>query len=219
VFYEGRIIPRMHKQVISKWKVLALAAVVLLIYGPVARADSVVLTFEGVGNAQEIGNFYNVGAGGGLGISFTGVSVALISSLDGGSGNFANAPSGDTAAIFLAAAMNVPAGFTSLSFFYSNASNPSSVSVWSGLNGTGALLGTLDLPTNGICFPPPNYCVWTEVGMNFSGTAESLLFPSDATKSAFFVDNVTLTPAPEPATLLLLVVGSLGLTGLRRRAV
>jgi hypothetical protein len=59
----------------------------------------VVLTFEGVGNFVTVGNFYNGGAGGSLGVVFGSGSLAL-TPLPGGNGDFTNAPSGDTILFF-----------------------------------------------------------------------------------------------------------------------
>src|SRR5258705_6391221 len=87
-----------------------------------AKADAIVLTFEGVGDNAPIGNFYNGGAGTNYGVSFGADSLAVIQLAHGGSGNFTNNPSGDTVAFFLSGpgdVMNVAAGFsTGVSFFY-----------------------------------------------------------------------------------------------------
>jgi hypothetical protein len=216
----------------SKWKVIFLVGVVLMICVQQAKADTspVVLTFEGVGDLVPVGNFYNGGAGGNLGIVFGPDSLALVSILAGGSGAFSNAPSGDTVAFFETGTgdlMNVAAGFTTgVSFFYS-AAGSGSVMVWSGLNGTGTLLASLSLPPNpgSPCMPSIFFCNWTAKGVTFAGTAESVNFGGAPFQIAF--DNITLgsatagggtpTPAPEPATMLLLGVGSFGLLTIARR--
>ncbi|HVO57504.1 MAG TPA: PEP-CTERM sorting domain-containing protein [Dongiaceae bacterium] len=217
----------------KKWTVLVLAALICTFCATQAKADTVVLTFEGLGDQAAIGDYYNGGAGGNLGISFGADSLSIISRDAGGSGNFSNAPSGNTIAFFLSGAgdvMNVAAGFTTgFSFFYS-AAFPGSVNVYSGLNGTGTLLASLNLDANlgATCTGAGPYCVWTPVGVSFGGTAESVVFSGSANYIGF--DNITLgsstpgtgngggnTGVPEPATLALLGFGSLSVLGLRRK--
>src|SRR5882762_2188141 len=150
----------------NKWKLVVLVIAVVLATGSQAKADEVVLTFEGLGNQVPIGNFYNGGGGGSLCITFGADSLAIISRDAGGSGNFSNNPSGDTIAFFLSGpgdVMDVPAGFsTGFSFFYSS-STAGSVSVYSGLDGTGTLLETLNLTGNigAPCAGAGPFCVWT----------------------------------------------------------
>ena len=124
--------------------------------------------------------------------------------------------------------MNVAGGFkTGFLFFHSATTLPGTVTVWSGLNGTGTLLATLTLPPNGSCTPGPNFCHRTAEGVTFSGTVESVNFSGTANEIGF--DNITIgsatpgggpTPTPEPATMLLLGLGlpaSLGATAKEAR--
>ena len=222
----------MRKQSICRWRLAGLTALLLTLYSPQAKADSVLLTFEGIGDFQSVGNFYNGGGGGNLDVSFGPSIVAVVAIDSGGSGLFSNEPSPDS--VMLPAGLDccvnvnvvsVPAGFTTFSFFYSafNLAIPQTVSVWSGPDATGTMLGNVTLIGNtDTCtnkFTPPFlHCKWTQVQIAFSGTAESVDF-NGATNGALF-DNLafttsTPTSAPEPAAFLLLLAGSLGVAGLR----
>jgi hypothetical protein len=184
-----------------------------------ANAAVVTLSFEGLQDQEQILDFYNGGTGSlgssgpNHGIGFGSSALALIDSDAGGTGNFANEPSPDTIAFFLTGSdlvMNVAAGFdTGFSFFYSTATT-GSVTVYSGLNGTGAVLGVLPLaPIVGVGTfggdPTGFFDRWDPVGVAFAGTAMSVSFAGAADQIGF--DNITLgseTPGgagvPEPTT-------------------
>ena len=195
-----------------------------------ANAVAVTLPFEGLQNNEDILEFYNGGSGSlgssgpDLGIRFSPNAVAFIDIDAGGSGNFANEPSPDTA--FMARStltMNVGGGFTGgFSFFYtSNAT--ATVTVHDGLDGTGTVVATLSVdPQSDLnCSGDPTgaFCNWSPIGASFVGTAMSVRFqgPDQST----FYDNVTLgsdTPTvPLPAALYLFGSGLIGLIGITRR--
>jgi hypothetical protein len=182
-----------------------------------------VLTFEGVGNLIQVGNFYNGGAGGNLGISFGSSAVGLVDSDAGGTGNFGGEPSSSTALFFLtetAATMNVSAGFTTgFSFFYSAPFDAGVVKIYSGLNASGSVLATLNLPmtpNNGAPDPTGTYSPFLPLGVTFSGTAFSVDFGGTAQIMGF--DNITIgsqtavVSVPDTASTLSLL--SLALSGL-----
>ena len=113
--------------------------------------------------------------------------------------NVTNEPSPQNSLIFLsgsAATMDVPAGFTGgFSFYYAAPYYTGYINVWSGLNGTGTLLATLNLPTTGGCANVPHYCVWNPIGVSFTGTAMSVDFGGSANYIDF--DSITLGASVE----------------------
>lgn len=171
---------------------------------PASPNADVVLTFEGLGNQEPVMQFYNGGTGGNgsgpganYGIYFSDNSLAIIDSDAGGSGNFGGEPSPDTILFFLggsAATMNVPAGFTTgFSFFYSSPFNTGQITVYDGLDGTGNVLATLNLPTtpeSGAPDPTGVYSPFVPIGVSFSGTARSVDFGGVIDQIGF--DDITL---------------------------
>ncbi len=213
--------------------VLALALAMLVMACVGAQAAVITLTFTGLGDQEPIDNYYNGGFGGygsgpgpNYGIIFSSDSLAIISVLDGGTGNFSNVPppATNTIAFFLNGVgdtMDVPAGFTTgFSFYYAAAAGfAGSVDVYSGLDGTGTNLAHLDLPPNGSYCGVEPYSCWSEVGVSFGSTAESVVFSGSANYIGFA--DITLGSSqvitPEPGTLVMLGSGVLGLAGVLRR--
>ncbi len=195
---------------------------------PKAEASPILLDFEGIGNLQLVGNFYDT-APHDFDITFSGNALAFVDSDAGGSGNFGGEPSPSTTVAFLggsAATMNVLNGFdTGFSFFYSAINQPAFITVWDGLNGTGNILASLQLPLtpfNGAPDPTGAFSPFVPIGVAFNGIAKSVDFGGAANQVGF--DNITLgsdTPikdVPEPAsTLGLLAIGALGATSAFKR--
>ena len=192
---------------------------------PLPALAAITLTFEGVGNLNPIGNFYNGGTGTNYGVGFSPATLAIVDQDAGGTGNIANEPTADTVMFFLDsnnATLNYAAGFTTgFSFWYSS-STAANVNVWSGLGATGSLLGSISLTSqfadNCAGDPSGQFCNWSMGGVSFAGTAKSIDFGGTANQTAF--DNITLgsatapiTPAvPEPETYAMLLAG-LGVIG------
>lgn len=188
-----------------------------------ASAATTVLTFEGLDNAAQVGNFYAPD------YVFSPGTIAFVDFDAGGTGNFANEPSPNTTITFIDAAsaiLNVVNGFdTGFSFFYSS-STTGTVNVWSGLDATGTLLGQVNLLAqfNEGCGGDPTgqFCNWTSAGISFAGVARSIDFGGTANQTGY--DNITFGSAfaggvPEPATWALLVMGfgAMGAAMRRRR--
>lgn len=209
---------------------LALAAV------PAAAARAQVLTFEGVGDVNPVDGFYASS-----GITFTPNAFALVRTNLGGSGTFGGEPSPGTALVFFTdptdpapqpAYFNVAGGFTGgLGLFYSAPGMPGTVRIFSGLDATGTLLGTVALsmtPNGAVTLNCPNnpgsfFCPMVAGGTSFAGVAHSVDF--GAVTNDFVFDNVTLGAAapallPEPSGVALTVTGllAIGAASRRRRA-
>jgi hypothetical protein len=200
------------------------------------HAQVVQLNFEGIvgpnGETNAIGSFYSA-----QGVEFLGNALALCSrfptnNVQPGSqcdGNFRNNPApGNSIMFFLESTQtgfNFAAGFTTgFSFFYASPTGTGSLQIFDGLNGTGNLLGSLDLA------PTPNpqgcdtfACRFDAASLGFAGTAKSVIFAGVANQIGF--DNVTFGSrnpniVPEPSTYALLATGlaALVLVSRRRRA-
>ena len=224
-------------------RTLGLSLGIVGIVAPAIQAATVVLTFEGLRDGEEVLNYYNGGTGSlgsgpgtNYGVAFSANSLAVVQSNMGGTGNTGGEPTPPTSLFFLSGSadtMNVAGGFTTgFSFFYSAVNEGGTVNVYSGLNATGTLLATLTLPLTpndgGGCTglgaasnPGANFCPFLPFGVTFSGTAESVDFGGTANQIAF--DNITLgasTPGggvPEPTSLFLLGSGCATLALLRWR--
>jgi hypothetical protein len=182
---------------------------------------SITLTFVGLQDQEQILNYYNGGLGGfgsgpgpNFGITFGADSLATISEDSGGTGDFDGAPF-NTVAFFEGGPgdiMNVASGFTTgLSFYYSSPLAPGSVTVWSGLDGSGTQLADIILPTTPLrgtgC--DTDFCPWVPFGVTFSGTAESVDFSGGTGEIGF--SAITLRSAiPEPSTWVMMLVGFTG---------
>lgn len=210
-----------------KNRLLALAVLSAMAAAP-ASAGVFTVDFEKTWDYVNggVNDYYNGGAaadgstgGPNLGVSFVGVSGL---SNAGGFTYYANAPSmvgvayAYTDSLGSAAVMNVAAGVDGfLSFYYSSpVAATGAVLAYSGLNGTGSLLGSLDLAANSSVA----YDTWTKVHFSFSGTAHSFDLTNSADAVAF--DNISSVPELDAAGFtgaVALLGGVMGLAAERRR--
>ncbi len=168
----------------------------------------IVLDFEGLGDNELIlPTAYQA-----CGVSFSKNALSLMD-YDTGSGSFRNEPSAHTVLLFYdetgtvnSTQLNSSTGITGgLSFYYCSFAADGYVKVYSGSNGSGTVLTTLTLPpttdgASGLCD------VWKNIGVSFSGIAQSIDFGGVDNGIAF--DNITLNSSV--ATGSLSGVGSVG---------
>lgn len=181
-----------------------LLALVLITATTPAFASNFTVDFEKTWDYAngDINNYYNGGAaadlstgGPNLGVSFVNVSGLSNDSL---STYYSNAPSMQGVAYAHDTAyMNVAAGVVNLSFWYSSLSDVTgAVTAWSGINGTGTLLGSFDLTANN---SGATWDTWNSVVFSYTGRAKSFDFSGSANVAAF--DNISTVPTPAAALL------------------
>ncbi|MDT3676181.1 PEP-CTERM sorting domain-containing protein [Microcystis wesenbergii] len=192
-----------------------------------ANAQTILLDFEGLKDTEQILNFYNGGTGSqgssgiNYGVSFSPNSLAIVQGAPGS--NIGGLPTPVTGAFFLsgsASTMNVANGFsTGFSFFYSAPFQPGVVRIYDGLNATGNLLGSINLPLtpNGASVPgcnSSNFCPFVPIGLAFNGIAKSVDFGGAVNQIVFDDIKITLAPTttvPEPTSVMgLIAISALG---------
>ncbi len=204
------------------------------------------MTFGGQVNATNINTFFAGGtdaygtagtAADNIGVTFTAPAEFQNagfngSGFNGGTGKFENVPSGATGVLYMAAVptttipiMNDVNGFSGISVNYSllnnTASYGSTISLYSGLDGTGNVVGTLTLAaastTVGCTSSRDEFCTWSFASNQaLSGIAESAVFNGDARTFTSYDGLALNTAVPLPASLWLMLGGLGGLVGFSR---
>ena len=178
------------------------------------------ITFEGLQNFEQIDNYYDggmgsLGSGPGpdYGITFSPFALAYMRGVQSGAPNpFPGDPSPPTVLLVFktgnpinggqpeSVTMDVSRGFTQGISFYDIAFlREGLVTVYSGLDDTGAVLASLVLPMTPEAFG-------NATTLTFDGIARSVEFTGGNDQMA--LDNITLfAPVPEPAAWISLSVG------------
>ena len=203
-------------------KLSTAAAIALLSSTPVfAAAPAFLVDFEKNWDYANgaVNGYYNGGtaadgsSGSNLGVAFVGVSGL---SNDIAFTYYSNAPTPiGVAYVFDSNAfINVAAGVANTLYFsYSSPTTVTgAVKAYAGANGSGALLGSIDLAANS----GAGYDVWTTQALSFSGTA--LSFDLGAGANVVALDNVS--SVPEASSLLMMLLGGAAVLrlGSRRRS-
>ncbi|MEJ1960613.1 MAG: VPLPA-CTERM sorting domain-containing protein [Gammaproteobacteria bacterium] len=210
----------------------ALAAVGLMSAAP-AFSETVTLKFDGASSFQSLDGFYSGGtdtggaSGTNYGISFGLDAQALANSDD--ESFYSNAPSPGAVMTINgteslgSTSMNAVGGLSLLgqmNFFYS-LTDTTTVSAWSGLNGTGTKLGEITLASNGTiggCADSSSFCIWTAATLSWDGLAKSIQFGDAYGKGGFDDVSVNAVPLPAAGWLLMSALGGIGAWRRKRAA-
>ena len=187
---------------------LATLALALGLASPVFAAAPLSVDFEKNWNyGDEVANTYAAN-----GVTFTNV---LGLSNDANFSYFSGAPSPLGVAFVqldgitnTTAYMNVAGGVAGGLSFYASTTADFQVKAYSGLNGSGTLLGTFTVAAN-----TTDYSVWSQKVITFNGVAQS--FDLSSANNVAVLDNIAAVP--EPGSLALMLAGATVLLARRRR--
>lgn len=172
-----------------------------------AVADTIVIDFDAVGKNARVNGFYNGGTDS-LGASGANLGVEFLDFVT------ANSPAASSQPRYVYNAtgnglINVTAGFTAFEFAYGTMA-PATLSVFSGLNGAGTLLGSMTIDGHADAF--------AGAIIDFAGVGRSVMLASMPSYAG--LDDLRFTmaqPVPEPSGWVMLLAGMGALGALKRR--
>lgn len=172
------------------------------------KDEHIVLDFEGLGNLEEIDDFYNGqiqqgNAGYDFGVSFNPGSLALINTAQGGSGNFLKKDLGATVLFSFKEkqiVINLDSGFKEMFSCYYTAVSPINCQVYDDRNGNGNLLASESFEPVYEATNDPDliFTGWKKMKVEFSGVAMSVVLTGEANKCAY--DDLVFGPGTEGKT-------------------
>jgi len=176
---------------VQKRRSLLVALALVLAAASLSAQTKGNVTFGGLKNLEFINNFYNGGTGSlgsgpaakNLQLTFSANAQVIISAAKGGSGNFINNPGGYPVTFFASGSgvvMNAAAGISTGLWFTYSAVQAGTVTIYSGPNATGTVLGSATLAPNNTGCTGYKMCVWTPVGFPLTSTVGSIRFSGAA---------------------------------------
>jgi hypothetical protein len=199
-----------------------LAPLALLAIHTGAAAGGTLLTFDTLKNFEQVGNYYDGGMGSlgsgpgpNFGVTFSSQAFAYVPGEQSGTVTpFPGDPSPPTVLLLgdftngfaqgapLTMTMDVAGGFGGALIFYDLAIvRAATVTIWSGLDGTGTQLAQLSLTL----VPVTSEVFSAATALSFAGTAHSVVFAGGNDQLA--LDNISFQSVPEPTSWLLLALG------------
>jgi len=168
--------------------------VLLLLTGGASAQTKGIATFGGLKNLEFINDYYNGGTGSmgsgpgkNLHLQFTANAQAIVSASKGGTGNFINDPGGYPVMFFASGSsvtVNAVAGISTGMWFSYSALQPGTVTIYDGLNGTGNVLGSINLVPNNVGCTGYKMCIWSPVAFPLTATVSSIRFSGTANQIA-----------------------------------
>ena len=175
----------------QKPRPIAIVLLIVFVAASLSAQTKGNVTFGGLKNLEFINNYYNGGTGSlGSGpptknfqLTFTTNAQVIVSAAKGGSGNFINNPGGYPVMFFASGTsvvINATAGISTGMWFTYSALQPGTVTIYSGANGAGTVLGSATLTPNNSGCTGYKMCVWTPISFPLTASVGSIRFSGPA---------------------------------------